>query len=129
MLTLNGEFQGCFTKYCLISGQESPGWISLYRFVIFFVVENLQGYQKVNIFNFKTVILLSFWKWKYYFFYLPSNPPLIVVWNSLTNQFYQKICIFSTKKWWVFPGPFSTFQFCIHFFYFFLNIQKPQFLV
>ena len=62
------------------------------------------------------------------FFDISSNPLPIAVQNSLTNQFYQKnwcFCIFSTKKkWQVFPGPFSTFQFCI---FFVENLEKLQF--
>ena len=44
---------------------------------------------------------VKFWKWKWFFFYIPSNPPPIAVWNSLTSRSFQNnwcVCIFSKRK-------------------------------
>ena len=58
-----------------------------------------------------------------FFLNIPRNHPPFGVWNSLTNQCYQKIQVFGihNKKFDKFQGPFSTFQlfklsqFCYHF--------------
>ena len=75
--------------------QESPGWISLFKFVIFsFFFENIQKS------NFSTFQLFKLSKLCYHFcrvlemktifFYIPSYPPPIAIRNSLTNQFVPK---------------------------------------
>ena len=42
--------------------------------------------------------LVAFWKWKYFFYDIPSNPLPIAVRNSLTNQFYRKTFLYIFKK-------------------------------
>ena len=67
-----------------------------------------------------------------FFWNILSNSPAFAIWNSLTNQFYQKKIMVSGNfqnwsKLQFFQGPCSTFQIfkllklCYHFFYSFKN--------
>ena len=62
--------------------------------------KKLKCLKFVNCPNFVTIFCRVL-KIKIIFFDIPSNPPHIAVWNSLTNHFFQKnwrFCIFSLKN-------------------------------
>ena len=109
---------GVGPTFALIYGQESTGWISLFKLVTFFFF--LKIYRNVIF----LVKLIGQWipdgnGNENIFFDIPSNPLPIAVRNSWANQFYQKNNVslyFQRKKvWQVFPGPFSSLQICTFF--------------
>ena len=76
------------------------------------MVTKLGQFTKLGHFSFLNcpnlvTIFCQVLKMEIIFFDIPSNPLLIAVRNSLTNNFFPKngcFCIFSTKKWQVYVG-------------------------
>ena len=90
---------------------------------------NLGHFSFLNCLNFVTIIC-QILKMKIVFL-SPSYPPPIAVWNSLTNQFFQKkwwFCILSKKKmqnWREEKGHFRFLN-CPNFFKFFFQVSKME---